>query len=61
MRYAAMLALIGALSLGSTGTAYAYGTPPTPPVSHKPPTVPTHHHWVKCPGDPRLMMACFRR
>jgi hypothetical protein len=60
MRILAILFGAAALTLGAPAHASGAPHPPIPPQAqhtvHMPSGAP---HWVKCPGDPRLMMACF--
>lgn len=48
-----------ALLLGTAGAASAI-TLPKPPVAGAP-HLPAGHHWVKCPGNPRILLACYKR
>jgi hypothetical protein len=53
MRFIATL--VGALALTLGTPARAHDTP----AHHGRVTIPGGVHWIKCPGDPRLMMACY--
>lgn len=62
MRILAILFGVAALTLGTPAHAADSPHPPIPPQArgshtvHVPSGAP---HWVKCPGNPRIQMACF--
>jgi hypothetical protein len=62
MRILAILLGTAMLTLGAPAHASDAPHPPTPPQAHAPHTVHVPSgtpRWVKCPGNPRILMACF--